>query len=757
MTTLLIVESPAKCKKIESYLGQGYKCVASFGHLRELTSLQHIDLQPTAWKLSFQNIALKKKQIDTLAKEINKADEVLLATDDDREGEAIAWHICILFNLNVERTKRIVFHEITQQALQQAVKKPTYLNLPLIYAQQSRQVMDLIVGYKLSPLLWKAIAPSLSAGRCQTPALRLVYDNFKDIEEKKGKEVYENIGYFTSHNIPFILNKQIEQKEKCEEFLEECVNFSFVLKIQPQYTSTKKPPLPFITSTLQQTASNELHISPKETMKICQELYENGYITYMRTDNKKYCSQFIDATKQYILQQHSEIYINKKIHEIEIKNEKSSNKLTQEAHEAIRPTKIERTTLDEKFSAKTKKMYHLIWKNTLQSCMSDAILEHIKGIIQAPYSYQFEYIANKIKFDGFLILDKNILSEKEFHYFSKCKESTPVKYKKITSKFKLIDLKNHYTEARLVQLLEEKGIGRPSTFSMLIDKIQERKYVEKTNIPGKKIECIDFELVEEELNEIKTSKEFGNEKNKLVITHTGILVIEYLLQYFPSFFDYEYTKELEDKLDLISQDKLKSHELCYQVSNELTSTIEKLKTPKLKIKIDENHSDVITSKGPAICKKENKETTYFPLKQNIDLEKLKRNEYKLEELIRIDTSLGKYEDQDIFVKKGKFGLYAEYGENKISLSSLGNRPIENITLKEVLNVLENSSNGKPSVRKITEECCIKKGKFGDYIFYQTKEMKKPSFLKLQKCPMNYKTGNLEELKEWIQQTYSLQL
>ena len=757
MTTLLIVESPAKCKKIESYLGPGYKCVASFGHLRELTSLQNIDLQPNEWKLKFQNISIKKKQIDTLEKEIKKADEILLATDDDREGEAIAWHICMLFNLNVHKTKRIVFHEITQKALQQAVKNPICLNLPLVNAQQSRQVMDLIVGYKLSPLLWKAIAPSLSAGRCQTPALRLVYDNFKSIQENIGKEVYETIGYFTSFNIPFVLNKQIEKKEKCEEFLEECVNFNFMLKPQPLYTSIKKVPLPFITSTLQQTVSNELHISPKETMKICQELYENGFITYMRTDNKKYSLQFIDLTKQYIIKQYSEKYSSKRLHEIEMKTEKSNNKMTQEAHEAIRPTNIERVTLDEKFSAKSKKVYHIIWKNTIQSCMSDAILEHIKGIITAPFEYKFEYISTKINFDGFMILDKNIKSEKEFHYLSKCKESSQVKYKKITSQFKLIELKNHYTEARLVQLLEEKGIGRPSTFSMLIDKIQERKYVEKTNVVGKKIKCIDYELIEEELNEIQSMKEFGNEKNKLVITHTGILVIEYLLQYFPSFFDYEFTKELEDKLDLISQDKLHGPTLCYKVSAELTSNIENIKTPKLNIKIDDVHSYVITSKGPAICKKENKTTVYFPVKCNIDLERLKNHEYKIEELIQENTCLGKYEDQEIFIKKGKFGLYAEYGKNKISLSSLGNRPIENITLKEVLNILENSTNGKPSVRKITEECSIKKGKFGDYIFYQTKEMKKPSFLKLQKCPMNYKNVNLEELIDWIQQTYSLKL
>ena len=239
MTTLLIVESPAKCKKIESYLGSDYKCVASFGHLRELKALSDIVLSETEWKLKFHNNPLKKKQIDSLEVSIDKAETVLLATDDDREGEAIAWHICMLFKLNIHKTKRIKFHEITKSALLHAVKNPTYLDLPLIYAQQSRQIMDLIVGYKISPLLWKFIAKNLSAGRCQTPALRLIYDNYKNIQDNLGKQVYETTGYFTTHNIPFILNKQIEQQQKCEEFLEECVNHTFILKTLPQYSSNK--------------------------------------------------------------------------------------------------------------------------------------------------------------------------------------------------------------------------------------------------------------------------------------------------------------------------------------------------------------------------------------------------------------------------------------------------------------------------------------------------------------------------------------
>jgi len=761
MSKLLIVESPAKCKKIESYLGDGYKCVASFGHLRELKSLDDIELHKHEWKLHFKSIAIKKKQIDTLKKEIDKAEEVLLATDDDREGEAIAWHICMLFHLNPSRTKRIKFHEITKQALQEAVRQPIYLDLPLVNAQQARQVLDLVVGFKLSPLLWKSIAPALSAGRCQTPALKIIYENHLDIQENQGKEVYDTTAYMTNLNIPFTLNKQIEKKETCETFLEECVSFDFVLNTQPMHITNKKAPLPFITSTLQQFASNELHISPKETMKICQELYENGFITYMRTDNKKYSSVFIEQTKKYILETYSDKYISSRLSDIELRTIKSTNKLTQEAHEGIRTTDIKRIQIDDKYSAKTKKMYSLIWKNTLQSCMSDAVLQNIKGQIPAPMKYTFEYTSSKLQFDGFLIVDKKVsFSEKEFNYFQNSKKDVLLHYKKITSQFKLIELKNHYTEARLVQLLEEKGIGRPSTFSMLVDKIQERKYVEKKNIEGQKRKCIDFELIEEELNEIQTTREFGNEKNKLVITHTGILVIQYLLKHFEDLFHYNYTKELEDKLDLITQDKIIAHELCYQLSNELDEQIKLLKKEKVNIKIDQHHSYVMTKNGPAICKKENKETTYYNLKENIDLEKLKNNEYKLEDLIKKENCLGIHEEEKVILKKGKYGLYAEWGTQKISLSKFGNRPMENIRFSEVLPLLVKSDfpvSQKNMIRMVTENCSIRSGKFGHYIFHQTKEMTKPTFLKLKGFPTNYQTCEKQELLDWIQTTYKIVL
>ena len=299
--TLVIVESPAKCGKIESYLGPGYKCIASFGHLREINSLSAIDIdnnfQP---KYTIIDNPQKIKQVEFLRKEISLADDIILATDDDREGEAIAWHICMLFDLSVEKTKRIIFHEITETAIQAAIQSPKTINMNIVNAQQSRQILDLLVGFTISPILWKYIAKNaehgLSAGRCQTPALRLVYDNYKEIKETPGTKCYDTVGYFTSMCLPFQLNNDFLSKEEAEEFLEESVNHDHMYSCSQPEQTFKQPPCPFTTSKLQQAVS----ISPKETMKHCQKLYEAGYITYMRTDSKKYSRDFIDTTKKYI-------------------------------------------------------------------------------------------------------------------------------------------------------------------------------------------------------------------------------------------------------------------------------------------------------------------------------------------------------------------------------------------------------------------------------------------------------------------------
>ena len=294
--TVVIVESPAKCKKIESFLGAGYKCIASFGHLRGFgNGLKCIDIENN-FNPSYHVLDGKDRYLKPLRQAITNSDEVILATDDDREGETIAWHICDEFKLPVASTKRIIFHEITKTAIQEAVKNPTVVNMDMVHAQQARQILDLIVGYKLSPLLWNNISrkskTGLSAGRCQTPALRLVYDNYNDIKASPGTKVYNTVVYFTKHTLPFQLNKNYNSEETMSDFLENSVDYDHKFSLQPVRNTKKKPPMPFTTSALQQTASNELHISPKETMRIAQTLYEGGFITYMRTDSKTYSDDF---------------------------------------------------------------------------------------------------------------------------------------------------------------------------------------------------------------------------------------------------------------------------------------------------------------------------------------------------------------------------------------------------------------------------------------------------------------------------------
>ena len=624
--SLVIVESPAKCKKIESYLGPGYKVIASFGHLRTISGLESIDINNNFnTKYSVINEDLKLKQIEKIRSEIFKADEVIIATDDDREGEAIGWHICDLFGLSITNTKRIIFHEITEGAIQSAILYPKRINMNLVQAQQSRQILDLLVGFTISPILWNCVSKthnnSLSAGRCQTPALRLVYENNLDIKQSPGKLVYNTTGYFTSHNLSFELNTQFNTELQVKEFLEICKTWDFIYSLSSPKKTIKKSPEPLTTSTLQQLASNELHMSPKETMKYAQQLYEGGYITYMRTDSKKYSKEFIECVKKFIKNVHGEQYISQTIDNLVVSNsiktiqeehkktvaEKKGIPPPQEAHEAIRPVNINMRSLESsaELQGKTIRLYDLIWKRTLESCMPSAQYNSITSKISAPFNTEFVYKAEQPIFLGWQInkipKTEDESDTKYYLFLQTLKQNVSIKPKKIDSKFTIIELKSHYTEARLVQLLEEKGIGRPSTFASLVDKIQERKYVEKQNITGREIQSNDFVLTDNIVSKFVNKREFGNEKNKLVIQPLGIIVIEFLLDKFDMFFNYDYTKKMEDDLDKIANGHFIWYNLCDTCNDELikvTNTLQDLK--KFSIKIDENHTLIIGKHGPVV-------------------------------------------------------------------------------------------------------------------------------------------------------------
>jgi len=780
-TTLVIVESPAKCKKIEEYLGPGYKCVASFGHLREIGSLKNIDIannfQP---KYTDIDNPIKMKRITQLKGEISSADDVILATDDDREGEAIAWHICDMFNLNVERTKRIVFHEITETAIQNAIKNPRTINMNIVHAQQARQILDLLVGFKISPILWNYISKnadnSLSAGRCQTPALRLIYDNQKEINENPGIKKYNTTGYFTNLCIPFDLSKKYENENELLDFLEASADFKHIYSCTNPVKVFKSQPEPFTTSKLQQASSNDLHISPKETMKICQTLYEGGYITYMRTDSKTYSKDFIEKTKKYIETTYDTNYINKDIdylttgekeeREISSKKKKKAEKdkpAAQEAHEAIRPTNINLKDLPEKMESREKRLYKLIWENTLESCMEKASFYSINANITASLENKYSYTSEIIDFPGWKIVKKKYDTEnKEYHYLLTIKQNYEIPYKKIQSKLTLTNTKMHYTEAKLVQLLEENGIGRPSTFSMLVDKIQERGYVKKDDVKGVRKRCSDYELENNEIFEIETEREFGNEKNKLIIQQVGTIVSEFLDKNFQSLFNYEYTKEMENDLDKIAKGEKIWYTICAECLNQIDNLINLLKETgekKHEIKIDEHHVYTIGKFGPVIkCSEEAGETISFkPVKKDIDLEKLKAGEYKLEDIVAenkssTDRILGQHQGEDVILKDGKFGLYITWGKNNKSLKCFGNRPIENISFEDIVKILEKEGN---ILREISPNISIRNGKFGAYIFYKTTKMKKPQFYQLNGFTNDIKLCDINTIKEWIEEKYKI--
>ena len=799
-TTLVIVESPAKCKKIEQYLGPGYKCLASYGHLRELPSLKNIDIENNfAPTYTIVDNAIKKKQIEILKKAVKNSDEVILALDGDREGEKIAYCVAQIFKLDINKTKRITFNEITETAIQNAIKNPRTINMDIVYAQQARQILDILVGFKVSPMLWKFISTAkgkenaLSAGRCQTPALRLIYDNEQDIKSAEQKKVYNTTGYFTNLNLAFELSPQgkYESEDEIIDFLDGSAEFSHIYTCSKPVKTFKSPPEPFTTSRIQQTASNELHYSPKETMRVCQLLYEGGFITYMRTDSKTYSKEFIDLTKEYIIGNYpkGEKYISENIDSLitGYKSEKNTDKdtdslrqntdslrqntdsLRQEAHEAIRPTHISLIELPETMDSKERRMYKLIWENTLESCMTSASFYSITASISGFQNTKFIYRSELIDFPGWKIVSKKFLNEinpdnKEYKYLQMIKQNESISYKKIVSKVTIKGTKQHYTEARLVQLLEEKGIGRPSTFSSLVDKIQERGYVKKEDIKGKEILCKDFELENGEICEIETKREFGNEKGKLVIQPLGTIVSEFLDKHFNELFNYDYTCNMEEDLDKIAKGNLIWCEVCRTCNDQLDKLITGLDgQKKIEIKIDENNTYLVGKYGPVIkCVEEidgKEEIKFKSIRKDIDVKLLEKGDYTVEEIIDTNKAvgksqfiLGKHEGNDVILRKGKFGFYISWGKNSKTLKELGNRPIENITFDEIKHFLEEGSN---LIREINKDMSIRRGPKGDYLFYKTSRMKKPQFYDIKGFDEDYKICNISILKSWISEKYNI--
>lgn len=818
--TLVIVESPAKCKKIESYLGEGYVCMASYGHIREISDgLKSID-EENGFKPSYSIMSSKSVQVSKLREAIDIAADVLLATDDDREGEAIAWHICQVFKLPVSTTKRIVFHEITQQALKVAVASPRTINLALVHAQQARQVLDVLVGYKVSPVLWSHIArkfeAGLSAGRCQTPALRLVYDNAKEIEASPGEIAYVTTGYFTKMTLPFVLSHEFDSESQVKLHVDASSRLKHVFECSPIRKSLKHAPKPYSTSTLQQAANNNLHYSPKDTMSIAQTLYEGGYITYMRTDSKTYSREFVDAAVSYAktkwcVDGWDAIVLPVGDH-------------SDAAHEAIRPTDVSRVSLPPTCHPREHRLYGMIWENSLESCMPAAVCQSVTGRINVDTVDDMHYacVAETVVSPGWKVVAgwNKEKEEKEcevFRYFQTIKKGTVFPLKRLHCRCTLRNMKLHYSEAGLVQKLEKAGIGRPSTFSMLIDKIQERGYVKCQDVPGRVLQCVDYEVDDVGKVTITTEeREIGNEKSKLVIQPVGVMVLEFLVEHFEPLFAYDYTCKMEEELDMVASGGRDWNVVCADANHQIMRQIETLKhrgVIKEAIKIDDHHTYIIGKYGPVIqcvikrtehADEENVVSTqpnvavvFKAVRPNLEYAKIKAGEYTLDEMLDplnkcLSTTaevsedvthgavtqgkrLGEYDGKNVVLKRGKYGAYLTIGDGEmaktVSLkgfmaekqeqqrgSSYGKKRVyseEDITLADVMGLLMTNDGGVGSssiLRTIDDDTSIRTGKFGPYIYYKTIRMKKPEFIKLKGFMGDYNTCDISLIHEWISKT-----
>ena len=749
---LLIVESPAKCKKIEDFLGEPYKCIASFGHFRELNGIKSIDKD---FNLTFFVSNEKMKYVDKMEKYITKSTEVILATDDDREGEAIAWHICDYFNLSINNTKRILFNEITKEAIVNALQNPTTLNMNLVNAQKSRQILDILIGYKYSPLLWKYIASgkndnSLSAGRCQTPALRIIYDNYLELLNNKENKEYELSGYFMSKNIYFTSNfKFTNQNEVNKVLLNTSIGEHYFEKEKPK-ESIKKPPLPFSTSSLQITASNNLKYSPKQTMSICQKLYEAGLITYMRTDSRKYSAVFIEQMKKFILNNYEDKYINQNINQLG-SSAFQKNKQAQEAHESIRPTNINLQTINDSYDNKLKSLYKLIWTNTVQSCMSNSIYTSLKTKIKSiKYNEQQIYYYNtseKNIFPGWKILCNKLNDNDEYDVLIKLKNEQKVSYNKIIAEENIKNVKHHITEAKLVNILEEKNIGRPSTFAQIVDKIQTRDYVANKNITGKTISCNKYSLVKKDIIMETVSKTVGNENKKLVIQPKGIMVIEFLIEHFNEIFSYNYTELMENDLDNIAKNTSDYLNICHKNNDEIKKSINEfqLKNPsKTEYEIEKNHIFMIGKYGPVIKRTIDGKTDFLKVKQDIELEDIKNGNLDLEDILEKNNIIGTYQNKEIFLKNGKYGVYLNWNDKNYKVDK-----DEDINLEKALEIINNTSTDV--LRIINDTCSIRKGKYGPYIYYKNEKMKKPKFINLKNFKNDYLECDKSIILDYIEQ------
>jgi DNA topoisomerase-1 len=740
---LVIVESPAKAKTIGKFLGDGYKVMSSYGHIRDLKK-KEFSIDTQTFTPQYEIPAEKAKLVSELKAEAKKANTVWLASDEDREGEAISWHLFEVLGLTPEHTKRIVFHEITKSAILSAIEHPRTIDLNLVNAQQARRVLDRIVGFKLSPVLWRKVKPALSAGRVQSVAVRLIVEREREIQNFNSEPSFRVTAVFLVKDaegklveMKAELNSRFKTQEEAQAFLEKARAAQYRIEDVTTKPQKRMPAPPFTTSTLQQEAAMKLGFTVSQTMMLAQKLYESGKITYMRTDSVNLSSLCIGATKGVVTELMGEKYVKSR-------QFTTKSKGAQEAHEAIRPSYMENSTIEG--TAQERRLYDLIWKRTVASQMADAELEKTTATISVGGASEvFVATGEVVKFDGFLkvyresYLDDEETQEDESHMLPPLHKGDMLDRQEIVATQRFSQHPPRYTEASLVHKLEELGIGRPSTYAPTISTIQQRGYVEKGDKKGEERSIAILTLKGNTIKATQKKENSGNEKGKLLPTDIGTVVNDFLEANFPNIMDYNFTADVEKDFDSVAEGKTQWTKMMKNFYKKFEPQVEKTINIKTEHKVGEHQLGVDPVSGKPVYAKIGRFGTIIQIGSADDEEKPRfaqmRKGQSMEtitleealELFKLPRTLGQFEKADVTIGTGRFGPYVLHNKKYVSLPK-GADPMT-ITLDEAVKVIEDKRKAEVEkhLKTFAEDADMEvlNGRYGPYIAYKGKNYRLP--------------------------------
>ncbi len=769
---LVIVESPAKAKTIEKFLGKDFKVMSSYGHIRDLKK-KELSIDEKSLVPEYEIPDEKKKLVSDLKKQAKDAEKVWLASDEDREGEAISWHLCEVLGLDEEKTNRIVFHEITKPAILAAIENPRRLDMNLVNAQQARRVLDRLVGFKLSPVLWRKVKPALSAGRVQSVAVRLIVERERELQAFQSEPYYSINAIFGVTNadgsqseVKALLSSRLKTHDEVVAFLESCKDATFTIESVQKKPLRRTPAPPFTTSTLQQEAARKLGFTVSQTMMVAQRLYENGRITYMRTDSVNLSSLCVNAAKAEIASLYGEEYSKPRQYH-------TSSKGAQEAHEAIRPTYMDQTSIEG--TAQEKRLYDLIWKRTIASQMADAELEKTtveiaidhselniaqdapqKNSFEGNTTHKFVATGEVVKFDGFIKVYRESSDDEEqadeySHVLPPLNKGMELTRREIQATERFSQGPQRYTEASLVHKLEELGIGRPSTYAPTISTIQQREYVQKGDKKGEE-RTYTIDTLKGKIITQKTRKEMaGSDKGKLLPTDIGMVVNDFLMDNFKEIMDYNFTAKVEQDFDRIAEGDEAWTKMLSSFDKNFEPTVDKAMNSRKEHKAGERQlGDDPKSGKPVFVKigrfgpvvqigtaEDEDKPRFAQLPKEQSMETITLDEAL--ELFKLPREIGTFEDKTVTIGAGRFGPYVLHDKKYISLPK-GADPMT-ITLDEAIGLIQEKrvqeTNKHLKVFAEDEKLEVLNGRYGPYLAYDGKNYRLPKAMHERAAKLGY--------------------